>query len=108
MILGIVLALAGIAGVGLGAWLIAQGRLPNWVKGIWKWPLGDNLTHDVVRTLGWANVLAAAACVPGILVLIIWNRSSGLLLAAMAAMFLIGAATFGGVWSVVLSRLKPA
>ena len=70
--------------------------------------MGDNLTPAVVRTLGWANVLAATACVPAILVLIIWNRSSAELLAAMAAMFLAGAATFGGVCSVVLSRLKPA
>jgi hypothetical protein len=100
----VILVVVGIASSGFGEWLIKQGRLPTWMKGIWKWPAGDNLTPTVVRTLGWAHVLAAAGCVPTILLLIIWNRSSDGWLASMAAMFLAGAAAFAGIWSVVLSR----
>ena len=107
-ILVAVLVLAGVGGLGFGSWLIVQGRLPTWMTWIWKWPAGDNLTPTVVRTIGWANVTAAASCVPGILLLIIWNRSSGTWVASMAAMFLAGAATFGGVWSVLISRSKGA
>ena len=105
---GLLLAFIGIAGVGFGAWLIIKGRLPTWMKGIWKWPAGDNLTPTVVRTMGWANIVAAAACVPAIVLLVIGNLSLGALLAAMAAMFFAGAATFALVWSVVVSRSKPA
>lgn len=102
--LAVILVLVGIGSAGFGEWLIRQNRLPTWMKGIWKWPAGDNLTPTVVRTLGWAHVLAAAGCVPTVLVLIEWNRGSGVWLASMAAMFLAGAAAFAGIWSVVLSR----
>ena len=105
-IYGVVLALVGLGAVGFGEWLIAKGRLPTWMKGIWKWPAGDNLTPTVVRTMGWANLVAAAACVPGIILTIIGNLSFDGLLAAMAAMFLAGAAAFAVVWSVVVSRSK--
>ena len=107
-ILAAVLSLAGGSGLGFGSWLIARGELPGWMTGIWKWPAGDNLTPMVVRTMGWANVLAAAACPPAILILIIWNRGSGVWVAAMGAMFLAGAATFAVAWSVVISRDRGA
>jgi hypothetical protein len=102
--LGVILVLLGIVIAGLGAWTVVHNRLPTWMKGIWKWPMGDNLTPDVARTLGWASLLAAAACPPSILVLIEWNRGFGVWLASMAAMLLVGAASFGVIWSVLLSR----
>jgi hypothetical protein len=103
-IYAVILVLLGIASAGFGVWYIAKGRLPAWMKGIWRWPMGDNLTHDVVRALGWASLLVAAACPPTILMLTVWNRSPDVWLASMAAMFLVGAASFALVWSVVLSR----
>src|SRR5206468_10877230 len=102
-ILVAVLVVAGVGGLGFGSWLIAQGRLPTWMTGIWKWPAGDNLPPTVVRMMGWANVIAAA-CVPGVLLLIIWNRSSGTWVASLAALLSAGAATFAVVWRVGTSR----
>jgi hypothetical protein len=102
-----VLVIAGIFAFSLGGWMIANGRLPSWAKGFWKWPLGENLTATVVRTTGWANVLAGFACPPAIALLIVWDRSAGAWIAAMTAMFLAGAASFAGIWSVVLSRIEP-
>jgi hypothetical protein len=103
----VVLVIAAVFAFSSGGWLIAKGRLPSWAKGFWKWPLGDNLTPAVVRTMGWANVLAGFACPPAIALLIVWDRSAGDWIASMTAMFLAGAGSFAAIWSVVLSRSKP-
>jgi hypothetical protein len=102
----VVLVVAGIFAYSLGGWLIAKGRLPSWAKGFWKWPLGDDLTPAVVRTMGCANLLAGFGCPPAIALVIIWDRSAGGWIAAMTAMFLAGAASSAAVLSVVLSRSK--
>jgi hypothetical protein len=96
----------GTLSLAIGVWL-AKSRLRAWMKGIWKWPVGDNLTPTVARTLGWANILAAVARPPAI-VLILWSRGSSAWLASTLAMFLAGAASFAGIWSVLVSRTKPA
>jgi hypothetical protein len=102
----VVLVIAGIFAFSLGGWLIANGKLPSWAKGLWKWPLGDNLTPTIVRTTGWANVLAGFACPPAIVLLIVWDRSPGAWIVSMTAMFLAGAASFAAIWSVVQSHSK--
>lgn len=56
--------------------------------------------------MGWASLLAAAACPPCILLLIVWNRGSLGWSSMMVAMFFAGAATFATVWSVAVSRSK--
>lgn len=108
LVLGLVLVIFGALSLVIGVWIIAKSRLPAWMKGIWKWPMGENLTPTVARTLGWASVLAAVACPPAIVLLILWNRGASAWLASMLAMFLAGAASFAAIWSVLVSRSKPA
>jgi hypothetical protein len=105
--LGILLVLGAIFLLTTGAWFFAKSRLPSWMTGIWRWPLGDNLTATVVHSMGWASVLVGAACVPTVVVLVLWDRSTATHLAEVSSMFLAGAGTFGLIWSVVLSRSKP-
>jgi Na+(H+)/acetate symporter ActP len=105
--LEILLVVGAIFLLTTGAWFFAKSRLPSWMTGIWKWPLGDNLTGTVVHLVGWASVLVAAACVPTVVVLALWDRSTATYLAGMSSMFLAGAGSFGLIWSVVLSRSKP-
>lgn len=52
--------LCGASGIPFGAWVIAKSRLPSWMKGIWKWPLGNNLTSEVANLQGWASGLVGA------------------------------------------------
>jgi len=106
--LEIVLLIAGLAMIGFGAWLIAKSKVPAWLKGIWKWPMGDNLTPTVARLWGWANVLAGAACLPTLVLLVLWDRGPGTWIAGMLAMLFAGAASFASVWCLALSRMKPA
>lgn len=108
VVLELVLLIAGLAMIGFGAWLIAKSKLPAWLKGIWKWPLGDNLTPTVARLLGWANVMAGAACLPTLVLLVLWDRSSSAWIASMVAMLFVGAASFALVWCLALSRMNPA
>lgn len=106
--LEILLILGAIFLVATGTWFFAKSRLPSWMTGIWRWPLGDNLTATVVHLMGWASVLVAAACVPTIVVLVLWDRSTATHLAELTSMFLAGAGSFGLIWSVVLSRSNAA
>jgi hypothetical protein len=102
----VVLLIAGIFGNSLGGWLIAKAGLPSWAKGFWKWPLGDNITPAIVRTMGWANVLAGLACLSAAVALIVvWDRGGWI--ASLTAMFVAGAASFAGTSSVAMSRSKP-
>jgi FKBP-type peptidyl-prolyl cis-trans isomerase FkpA len=57
----VVLVLGGASTIPFGAWVLAKSRLPSWMKGIWKWPLGNNLSPEVAGLQGWAAVLAGAA-----------------------------------------------
>jgi FKBP-type peptidyl-prolyl cis-trans isomerase FkpA len=57
----VVLVLCSASSIPFGAWVIAKSRLPSWMRGIWKWPLGDNLSAEVAELQGWAALLAGAA-----------------------------------------------
>lgn len=57
----VVLVLCSASSIPFGAWVIAKSRLPSWMRGIWKWPLGNNLSPEVAGLQGWAAVLAGAA-----------------------------------------------
>jgi hypothetical protein len=91
-----------------GIWFLAKSKLPSWMTGIWKWPLGDNLTATVVQMMGWASLLLGAACMPTVVVLALWDQSTATHLAQISAAFLLGGGLFGFVWSLALSRSKPA
>jgi Na+(H+)/acetate symporter ActP len=105
-VLEVILVLAATFMVALGIWLVAKSRLPSWMTGIWKWPLGDNLSANVVQMMGWASVLVGAACMPTVVVLALWDQSPTTRLAEVSSMFLVGAGSFGFISSVVLSRSK--
>lgn len=64
------LVLAGASTIPFGAWVIARSRLPSWMRGIWKWPLGDNLSPEVANLQGWAAVLAGAAALVALVPLV--------------------------------------
>jgi hypothetical protein len=102
LLLGALLS-AGAFLIGFGGWLLNKSRVPAWMKGIWKWPLGDDLTPTVARLLGWSNVLVGATSIP-VGVVLGWDRSPMTWIAASIAMFLVGAGTFALVWSIFLSR----
>ena len=95
----------GVALGGFGIWLLVKLKVPRWAKGIWKWPLGDNLSPTVARLMGWSALLIGGACVPTAAVIAESDRIFALL-AAMVAMLLIGAGIFPWIWGVFLSRSK--
>jgi hypothetical protein len=99
---------AGILLIGFGAWMLAKSRVPSWAKGIWKWPLGDNLSPIVARLMGWSSVLVGVACLPATVMFAQWDRSPTTWLASLTTMFMAGAGLFPWIWSVTLSRSKPA
>jgi hypothetical protein len=57
----IVLSLCVVSSLPFGLWTISKSRLPSWMKGVWKWPLGDNLSPKVASLQGWANLFIGAA-----------------------------------------------
>jgi Na+(H+)/acetate symporter ActP len=106
--LQIFLVVGAVFLLGQGIWFFANSRLPSWMKGIWKWPLGDNYPAAVAHLIGWASVLAGGAAIPTLVVLGLWDRSTATGIAEMTSMFLAGAASFAMAWSVFLSRSKLA
>jgi hypothetical protein len=76
------------------------------MKGIWKWPLGDNLTRTVIRLQGWAFVLIGAAGL--VASVVVWLAYMTTVFGGLVAMFLAGASTFAWVWSVQQSHSKLA
>ena len=99
---------AGLMLFALGAWMLLNSRVPSWAKGIWKWPLGDNLSPTVARLMGWSSLLVGVACGPTAVMFAVWDRSATTWVSAMAAMFLSGAGLFPWIWSVSLSHRKTA
>jgi hypothetical protein len=104
VVLQAILLVGSVLLVAQGIWLFAKSRLPSWMKGIWKWPLGDRYPAAVAHLLGWSAVLVGAACLPTLAVLALWDRSTASALAEITSMFLAGAGTFALMWSVFLSR----
>ena len=97
------LALAVVT-VGFGIWLLARSTFPGWMKGIWKWPLGDCSSPQLVHLMGWSSLLVGVACVPTAYVESTWDRSTATLLSAMVAMFFAGGSLFAWSWGFFLSR----
>ena len=106
--LQIFFVVGGVFLLGQGIWFFANSRLPSWMKGIWKWPLGDNYPAAVAHLIGWASVLAAGAAIPTLVVLGLWDRSTPTGIAEMVTTLLAGAALFAMAWCVFLSRSKLA
>ena len=107
-VLAIALVGVGVAMVGFGTWLLRRLAFPGWIRGIWKWPLGENPSRDVVRFMGWSSLLVGASCLPAAYVAASTERTTSMVLAAMAAMFLVGAGLFAWISGYVLSRRRTS
>ena len=103
-VLQVILLVGSVLLIGQGIWLFANSRLPSWVKGVWKWPLGDNYPAAVAHLMGWASVLVGGACLPTAVMLGLWDRSTASGIAEISSMFLAGAGSFSFAWSVFHSR----
>ena|GEM_PF-2818723 len=108
VVLQIFLLVGGVGLIGQGIWLIAKSRLPSWMKGIWKWPLGEGSPAAVANLFGWSSLLVGAACAPTVLFLGLWDRSTTSEISQIASIFLIGAGSFALAWCVFFSRSKLA
>ncbi len=77
----VLLFLCVASSIPFAVWTISKSRLPSWMKGIWKWPLGDNLSRTVARLQGWANLFIGAASLVLLLLLAalppLLNREAG-------------------------------
>jgi FKBP-type peptidyl-prolyl cis-trans isomerase FkpA len=105
----VVLVLGGALTLPFGAWVIAKSRLPSWMRGIWKWPLGDNLSPEVAKLQGWAAVLAGAAALLTLVPLLRLPErdvTSRAVLAVAVLFLLVCVAAY--VRSIVLSYRTPA
>jgi hypothetical protein len=74
------------------------------MKGVWRWPLGDNATPMVARLQGWSCVLVGVASIVASVLQLLPHTTA--LFGAMIAMFFAGAGLFPWIWSVQLSRTK--
>jgi len=105
----VVLVLAAAATIPFGAWLIAKSRLPSWMRGIWKWPLGENLSPEVAYWQGWAGVVAGAAALVTLIPLLNGPDGSAISRAGLAlAVLFLAVGVVAYVRSVVLSHRPPA
>ena len=57
----VLMFLCAASSIPFGAWTLYQSRLPSWMKGLLKWPLGDNLSPAVATLQGWANLFIGTA-----------------------------------------------
>jgi FKBP-type peptidyl-prolyl cis-trans isomerase FkpA len=104
-----VLVLCAALTIPFGASVIAKSRLPSWMTGIWKWPLGEDLSPEVVYWQGWAGVAVGAAALVTLIPLLNgpdWSATSRAGLALVALLLLVG--VVAEVRSIVLSRRPPA
>ncbi len=103
-----ILILGAASLIPFGAFLIAKSRLPSWMRGVWKWPLGDNLSPEVVNLQGWTGVLvgggALVALVP-LLRLPDGGATSRAGVAVAVLFLLVGVVAY--VRSIVLSYRAP-
>ena len=103
------MVLCGASTLPFGVWVIAKKRLPLWMRGLWKWPLGDNLTPEVANFQGWAAVLVGAGALVAVVpVLRLPDRSatSRASLAIVVLFLLVGVVAY--VRSIVLSYRTQA
>jgi hypothetical protein len=104
----VVLVLAGASMILFGGSVISKSLLPSWMRGVWKWPLGDNLSPEVVNLQGWTGVLvgggALVALVP-LLRLPDGGATSRAGVAVAVLFLLVGVMAY--VRSIVLSYRAP-
>ena len=105
IVLEVALFAAGAALTVLGAWLLTKSTFPIWMKGFWKWPLGDNPSRNVAQLMGWSSLLVSLGAVPAAVVLVLWDRSVMARLASLIALFFVGAGTFAWGWGVKPSHV---
>ena len=103
IVLAVALPMTGGVLMAFGVWLLYRQVLPRWMRGVWKWPLGDNSSRDVVRLMGWSSLLVGAACLPTAYTEAAVEWSSSVALAALAAMLLAGAALVAWIAGYKLS-----
>ena len=104
----VVFICAGFA-IPMGAWIFAKSRLPSWATGVWKWPMGDNLSVVVARQLGVALLLVGASClVLVVVVLRVALHDVGFWIAWTATVVLLIAGLAFYTRSVILSNGKPS
>ena len=104
-----VLVLGAGSTIPFGAWVIAKSRLPSWMRVIWKWPLGDNLSPEVTVWQGWAGVsvgVAALVALVPVLRLPDPTATSRAGVAVAVLFLLVGVVAY--VRSIVLSYRAPA
>jgi FKBP-type peptidyl-prolyl cis-trans isomerase FkpA len=104
-----VLVLCAASTIPFGAWVIAKSRLPSWMTGIWKWPLGENLSPEVVYWQGWAGVVVGAAALVTLIPLLNgphWSATSRTGLALVVLLLPVG--VVAEARSILLSRRAPA
>jgi hypothetical protein len=106
-VIAVILICAAIV-IPMGAWIIAKSRLPLWAKGIWKWPMGDNLSATVARQLGLGLLLVGSA---GLLLVVVVLRMAfhdlGFWVAWVATALLLVLGLVVYARSVTLSNRKP-
>jgi FKBP-type peptidyl-prolyl cis-trans isomerase FkpA len=109
VVAAVILVLAGAPTILFGALVIAKSRLPSWMRGVWKWPLGDNLSPEVANLQGWAGVLVGGGALVALLPLLRLPDRSATSRAgvAVAVLFLI-AGVVAYVRSIELSYRAPA
>jgi hypothetical protein len=57
----LVLFLCVATSIPFAYWTISKSRLPSWMEGMWKWPLGNDLSPRVATLYGWANLFVGAS-----------------------------------------------
>src|SRR5260370_28468825 len=57
----LVLCLCAADSIPFAYWTISKSRLPSWMKGMWKWPLGSHVSPRVATLYGWANLFVGAS-----------------------------------------------
>lgn len=98
------LFLCGASGIPFGAWAIAKSRLPSWMKGIWKWPLGNSLTPEVANLQGWASALVGAGSLVLLVPLLLLPRRDAVSrVGVVVAVLLVLVGSVAYVRSIVLS-----
>jgi hypothetical protein len=100
------LILLALVAIGLGVCLIVMRRLPAWVRGPLKWPLGHSVTPRVLVIYGSAGIVAGV----GLAIVTFALRSSSrelVLELAILALVLAAASATLTIWSLVLSRQAP-
>jgi FKBP-type peptidyl-prolyl cis-trans isomerase FkpA len=105
----VVLVLGAASTIPFGAWVVAKSRLPSWMRGIWKWPLGDDLSPEVANLQGWAALLAGAGALMALVPLLrLPDRGATSRAGVAVAVLFVLAGLVAYVRSIVLSFRAPA